>query len=216
MQQGVAKAAICRQRFGADGVKDMSILPMFWDTARGRNDLGTGPVCRSGPGGDEVMRGNAMKFMTARAALAVALSTGLAAGSVLLGAAPAIAKEKEAPKGGTYSKEFIAVAGPVQKLVQDAQAAKAKGTPDAQIKATLGGAAEAVAKAEAAAKTGQDKLAAGQFAVQLGGFLEDNAMRSRGIRNMIDSGLLEPDKIPTFNFYLGNFAYSAKDFQGAI
>jgi len=162
------------------------------------------------------MRGNAMKFMVARAALAVALSAGLAAGGVLLGAAPAVAKEKEAPKGGTYSKEFIAVAGPVQKILQDAQALKAKGTPEAQIKASLAGAADPLAKVEAAAKTGQDKLAAGQFAVQIGGFLEDNAMRSRGIKNMIDSGLLEPDKIPLFNFYLGNFAYSAKDFQGAI
>ena len=162
------------------------------------------------------MRGNAMKFMVARATLAVALSTGLAAGGALLGAAPAVAKEKEAPKGGTYSKEFIAVAGPVQKILQDAQALKAKGTPEAQIKASLAGAADPLAKVEAAAKTGQDKLAAGQFAVQIGGFLEDNAMRSRGIKNMIDSGLLEPDKIPLFNFYLGNFAYSAQAFQRAI
>ncbi|OYU37260.1 hypothetical protein [Novosphingobium sp. PASSN1] len=161
------------------------------------------------------MRGNAMKFVAARAALAVALSTGLAGGA-LLGAAPAFAaKEKEAPKA-TYSKEFIAVAGPVQKLVQDAQAAKAKGTPDAQIKASLGDANAVLAKAEAAVKTGQDRLAAGQFAVQIGGFLEDTAMRSRGIKNMIDSGMLEPEKVPTFNFYLGNFAYAAKDYQGAI
>lgn len=162
------------------------------------------------------MRGNAMKFVAARAALAVALSTGLAAGGALLGAAPAIAKEKEAAKPGTYSKEFIAVAGPVQKLIQDAQAAKAKGTPDAQIKATLGDAAAKLATAEAAIKNGTDRLAAGQFAVQLGGYLEDTPMRSRGVKNMIDSGLLEPEKVPTFNFYLGNFAYASKDYQGAI
>lgn len=165
------------------------------------------------------MRGNAMKFVAGsaigRAALAVALSAGLASGGILLGAAPAFAKEKEAPKA-TYSKEFIATAGPVQKFVQDAQAAKAKGTPDAQIKASLGDAAAKLAIAEAAVKTGQDRLAAGQFAVQLGGFLEDTPMRARGIKNMIDSGMLEADKIPTFNFYLGNFAYAAKDYQGAI
>ena len=35
------------------------------------------------------MRGNAMKFVAARAALAVALSTGLAAGGALLGAVDA-------------------------------------------------------------------------------------------------------------------------------
>ena len=73
-----------------------------------------------------------------------------------------------------------------------------------------------LATAEAAASTGQDKLAAGQFAVQIGGILEDNTIRSRGIRNMLDSGLLEPAKVPLFNFYLGNFAYAAKDWPTAI
>ncbi len=162
------------------------------------------------------MRGNAMKLVVARAALAVALSTSLAAGGVLLGAAPAAAKEKEAPKGGAYSKEFVAAAGPIQKIIQDLQAAKAKGTPDAQIKATLGDAATKLAAAEAVAKTGQDKLAIGNWAVLLGGVLEDTSMRSRGIKNMIDSGLVEPEKVPTFNFYLGNFAYASKDYQGAL
>jgi len=41
-------------------------------------------------------------------------------------------------------------------------------------------------------------------------------MRARGVKSMIESGMLEPEKIPTFNFYLGNFAYAAKDYQGAI
>ena len=163
------------------------------------------------------MRGTAMKFAkmgAARAAMAVALATGVAAGGIVLGAAPAAAKEKEAPKA-TYSKEFVAVAGPIQKIITDAQAAKAKGTSDADIKASLGDAAAKLATAEAAVKTGQDKLAAGQFAVQLGGFLDDNTIRARGIRNMLDSGMLEPAKVPLFNFYLGNFAYAAKDWSTA-
>ena len=161
------------------------------------------------------MRGTAMKLGAARAAMAVALATGVAAGAVVLGAAPAAAKEKEAPKAA-YSKEFVAVAGPVQKIIADAQAAKAKGTSDADVKATLGTAVGLLATAEGAVKTSQDKLAAGQFAVQLGGFLDDNTMRSRGIRNMLDSGMLEAAKVPLFNFYLGNFAYGAKDYPGAV
>ena len=163
------------------------------------------------------MQGSAMKFAkfgTARAAMAVALATGLGAGGFVLGAAPAIAKEKEAPKA-SYSKAFVAVAGPVQKLIVDAQAAQAKGTPAAEIKASLANAATLLATAEAAASTGQDKLAVGQFAVQIGGIIEDNTVRSRGIRNMLDSGMLEPAKVPLFNFYLGNFAYAAKDWQTA-
>ena len=163
------------------------------------------------------MRGIAMNFAkmgAARAAMAVALATGVAAGGIVLGAAPAAAKEKEAPKAA-YSKEFVAVAGPVQKLVTDAQAAQAKGTSAADIKATLGNAATLLATAEAAAKTSQDKLAAGQFAVQIGGYLDDNTIRARGIRNMLESGMLEPAKVPLFNFYLGNFAYAAKDWPTA-
>lgn len=163
------------------------------------------------------MRVNAMKFAkmgAARAAMAAALATGVAAGGILLGAAPVAAKEKEAPKA-TYSKEFVAAAAPIQKLITDAQAAQGKGTAAADIKATLGGAPALLAAAEAAAKTSQDKLAAGQFAVQLGGFLEDNTIRSRGIRAMLESGMLEPAKVPLFNFYLGNFAYAAKDWPTA-
>jgi tetratricopeptide (TPR) repeat protein len=163
------------------------------------------------------MRGTGLKFAkmgAARAAMAVALSTGLAAGGLVLGAAPAFAKEKEAPKAA-YSKEFVAVAGPVQKLIEAAVAAQAKGTPAADLKASLSGAPATLATAEAAASTGQDKLAVGQWAVQIGGWLEDNTIRSRGIRNMLASGQLEAAKVPLFNFYLGNFAYAAKDWPTA-
>jgi tetratricopeptide (TPR) repeat protein len=157
---------------------------------------------------------NFAKMGAARAALAVALVTGVAAGGIVLGAAPAAAKEKEAPKA-TYSKEFAAVAGPFQKIIADAQAAKAKGTPAADIKATLGEAPAKLSAVEASVKTGQDRLLAGQFALQLGGFLEDTKLQSHGIRNMLDSGMVEPDKVALFNFYIGNFAYAAKDWPTA-
>jgi hypothetical protein len=51
MQQGVAKAAIWRQRFGTDGVRMKSILPMFWDTARAITI--NGPVRSVGVGQEE-------------------------------------------------------------------------------------------------------------------------------------------------------------------
>lgn len=168
------------------------------------------------------MRVREMKFAktgAARAAMAVALATGplaiLAAGGAVLGAAPAFAKEKEAPKA-SYSKEFVAAAAPLQKIMTDTQAALAKGTPAADVKATLGGAPALLAAGEAAAKTSQDRLVIGQWGVQLGGWIDDNAMRQRGIRNMLDSGMLEPAKVPLFNFYLGNFAYAEKNWPVAI
>lgn len=150
---------------------------------------------------------------SARAALAFALLGGVVA--VTVAPAAAFAKEKEAPKP-SYSKEFVAAAGPIQKTLTTAGAAKAKGISDADLKATLGSAAAELATAEAVVKTSQDRLAAGQFAVQLGGWLEDNKMRKRGIKNMLDSGLLEPGKVPLFNFYLGNFSYAEADWPGAV
>ncbi len=150
---------------------------------------------------------------SARAAFAFAL-LGTVAGIVVAPVA-VIAKEKEAPKP-SYSKEFVAAAGPIQKTLTTAGAAKAKGTTDAEIKTMLAGAPAELEKTEAAVKTSQDRLAAGQFAVQLGGWIEDSKMRKRGIKNMIDSGLLEADKIPLFNFYLGNFSYAENDWPGAV
>ena len=150
---------------------------------------------------------------SANAALALALVAGSA--SLALAPAAAVAKEKEAPKAA-YSKEFVAATGPIQKSIAAATAAKAKGTSDADLKASLGGASAELAASEAAVKTPQDRLAAGQFAVQLGGWIDDTPMRKRGIKNMLDSGLLEPGKVPLFNFYLGNFSYGEGDWPGAV
>ena len=149
----------------------------------------------------------------ANAAFAFALIAGTA--SLALAPAAAAAKEKEAPKA-SYSKEFVAATGPIQKTIAAASAAKSKGTTDAALKATLGGATAELAASEAAIKTSQDRLAAGQFAVQLGGWIDDTPMRKRGIKNMLDSGLLEPAKVPLFNFYLGNFSYAEGDWAGAV
>jgi hypothetical protein len=71
--------------------------------------------------------GKFAKGGAARMALATALATGLVAGGATLGATAAVAKEKEAAKAGAFSKEFVAVAGPLQKALGDAAAAKAKG-----------------------------------------------------------------------------------------
>ena len=149
----------------------------------------------------------------AQAALAFALLGGVA--GITVAPAAALAKEKEAPKP-SYSKEFVAAAGPIQKTLTTAGAAKAKGITDANLRATLGNAAAELAAAEAVVKTSQDRIAAGQFAMQLGGWLEDSKMRKRGIKNMLDSGLLEADKVPLSNFYLGYFSYAENDWPGAV
>lgn len=151
----------------------------------------------------------------ARMALATALATGLVAGGVTLGATAATAKEKEAAKAGSFSKEFITAAGPLQKVLNDATAAKAKGVSEADLKTQLAGAPEQLAAAEAAIKNPTDRMTAGQFAVNLGGMLGDVGMRERGIKNMLDSGLVPADKVTEYQFYLGNFAYTQKDWPVA-
>jgi len=72
-----------------------------------------------------------------------------------------------------------------------------------------------MAAAEAAIMNADDRLVAGQFAINLGGYVGDVAMRQRGAKNMIDSGKLEAAKVPEFQYYLGSFAYANKDYATA-
>ena len=155
--------------------------------------------------------------------LSAALAAGVALGALGMAAPAAAADKKPAaakPAKGGYSKEFVAVAGPLQAKVAALQAAQDKinaKTPGAQAEfdAAVAGAAQMEAAAEAAVVNGEDKLAAGQLAVNLGAFIKDIPMRQRGAKLILDSGKLDPAKVPDFQFYLGNFAYANKDFGTA-
>lgn len=158
-----------------------------------------------------------MRFLSMgkyRGVLSAALLTGVALGAV---ATPAVAAEKKAAASkNAYSKGFIAVAAPVQAKIAALEAAKAKGAAgQAEFDAAAAGAAQMEAAAEAAVANGDDKLAAGQFAVNLGALLNDVPMRQRGARLILDSGKLDPAKVSDFQFYLGNFAYANKDYATA-
>lgn len=150
-----------------------------------------------------------------RGALAIALAAGLAVSGFGLSAVPAEAKAK-----GGNSKEFIAAAGPLQKKLQELAALKEKGDAgDAAAKAQVAAQAKALVpeadKALAAATTDQDKMIGGQYAVTLGGMADDLALRKRGVQAMLASNQLKPEQIPTFQFYLGNFAYATGDYTTA-
>jgi hypothetical protein len=134
------------------------------------------------------------------------LVSSLALGAALaLGTVPSVAfaaKEKpaEAPKM-TLSKEFRAAAGPAQ----------------AAIKANPAGAETAVAAAETAASTPDDKFVAAQIRLQLGGALKNQAMQQKAVMAMLGSGsALGNPELPRLNFYAGQFAYAANDFPAAI
>ena len=164
-----------------------------------------------------MMRGSLVKLGSkfGGAASAIALTAAVAVGGVALCVPAASAKEEKAKPGG-YSKEFVAAAAPIQKTLNDAQALKAKGAADADIKAAVASAPAQLAAAEAVIKTPQDRMTAGQWGVSLGGMINDIPMRQRGIKNMLDSGLVPAANVTEYQFFLGNFAYSNKDFPAAI
>ncbi|MCX7283695.1 MAG: hypothetical protein NTX28_06570 [Novosphingobium sp.] len=151
--------------------------------------------------------------MIGKTALAIALS----AGALTIGTTAAFAKEKEAKaEKPSYSKEFVAAAGPMQKTITAYEEAKKKGADAAAQKALLANAPAELAAAEAAAKTPLDRMAVGGWAVSVGGALDDIAMRQRGIQNMLDSGQVPAANVTEYQFYLGNFAYSNKDYPTAV
>ncbi|WP_126172769.1 tetratricopeptide repeat protein [Altericroceibacterium xinjiangense] len=132
-----------------------------------------------------------------RFAMAVALASGtmLAAGGI---AAPASAQQAKAD----YSKNFVKVYKPVADAVNaeggDYNAARA------QIPAVL-----------AAASTPDDRFAAGQLIVSLGGKLKDKALQLQGLQTMVASGKAPPEQLGQYNFFIGNLAFEAKDYPTA-
>ena len=141
--------------------------------------------------------------LLSNAALSVALALGVA-GAAATVATPAVAKEA-APQ---FSNGFRALAAPLQKELADLSK-KAGDTAAADA---------AKAKLEAAfaaAQTPDDKLVAGQFAIQLGSILKDNAIQRRGLEAALASGKLAPADVGKFQFYLGNAAFGTKDYATA-
>ncbi|OCC24509.1 hypothetical protein MB02_03190 [Croceicoccus estronivorus] len=147
-------------------------------------------------------------------ALAVAMAACLTVTGYGLTAAPAMAAKA---KKANYSKEFVAAAGPVQEEIAKLEKLKAGGANQAQLDSAVAAAVPMADAAVAAVAEGNDddKMAAGNFLLSLGTINEDNELRKRGVKMMIESGRLDAEKLPAFQFYLGNFAYATKDYATA-
>ena len=154
-----------------------------------------------------------------RKLVSTALAASFALGALGVAATPAYAQKKEKaakPTKAVMSKEFVAIAAPLQDKVDAIKLAKDKGPAGAAEFATAtAGAAAMMQAVEAAAVSPDERLGAGQLAVNLGGYLDDVPMRQRGVKLMLESGRLDAAKVSEFQFYLGNFAYSNKDFATA-
>ncbi|MEP7221187.1 MAG: hypothetical protein ABI673_00825 [Novosphingobium sp.] len=177
---------------------------------------------------------------------ALALALACATGSALVATPAMAAKKEAAPPKASYSKPFIAAVIPAQKAIEAAgkrpdvaaasQAGKAaidaynaattsagrKTAEDQRLAAiaTLSGLLTEEKRlldaALAAITVPDDKLFAGQLAINLGTTAQDETMQRRGVQLMIDSGKLAPAELPKMYFYLGQFSASTKDYTSAI
>src|SRR3546814_3284084 len=110
-----------------------------------------------------------MRFVSSMA-LGLMLAVG---GAAVVGIAPACAAKKEKAPGQDFSNACREVAANLQKSVQskDFEAAKTQ-----------------LAAAESAASTPDDKFLLGQFRLQIGLGLKDEAMQRAGVEGMLASG----------------------------
>lgn len=154
------------------------------------------------------MRGSFASFGRSTVAAAA-----LALGALVI-ASPVMAKEKEAPKV-TNSAEFSKVAGPFQKTFGDVQAKKGK-VSDADFKTAAAVLVPELAKLEPNVKSPLDRLIYGDWQRQIGSWADDNTLLAKGLQNMLDSGQLQPNLVPTVSAMLGQIAYLAKDYPTAI
>lgn len=141
-----------------------------------------------------------MRFLS-HFSMAVALATvGTLAMTALPQDAHAAKKKKEKESGPQVSKE-------IRPKVVEIQAGMASETPEV--------AKPLVESLLAETTTPDDRFIAGQLAIQLGGTLKDTQLQEKGLIASLDSGLTDPERLPSFNFFAGNFAYSAERWADA-
>ncbi len=137
-------------------------------------------------------------FHLAASRLALGLVLGL--GGLAAVATPALAAKKEEAPKANYSKPFQAAAQAAQK----ANTAKDWPALIAALPAT-----------DAAASTPSDKYLAANFRLNAGIGTNDKAMQRQGIEAMLTSGGAPAAEVPKFEFFAGQFALDAKDYDPA-
>ncbi|WP_226019275.1 hypothetical protein [Novosphingobium sp. FKTRR1] len=166
------------------------------------------------------MRASFGKFGKSGAA-ALAMATAIAGASVIalgLSATPAFAKDKEkdkAPAKVTASPEFVKVAAPFQKQLQDVEAKKGKVSAE-ELKAAALPLVPQLAAMEPSVKNVADKVTWGQWQQIVGGYVDDKPLVLKGLQAMFDSGQLPPETSTTVAFFIGYTAYQLKDYPTTI
>lgn len=134
-------------------------------------------------------------------ALAVALVSGGAFGTLALEAPAHAQKDDEKQAKADYSKGFIEVYQPLGKRLE---AQEDPAALKAEIPALL-----------AAAQTPDDKLVAGQAIYTIGARSEDTALQRQGVEMMLESGKVSGADQGRMAFAAGQLAYQAEDWAAA-
>ncbi|MBO0750324.1 MAG: hypothetical protein J2O44_07855, partial [Porphyrobacter sp.] len=144
--------------------------------------------------------GVSRKGFAARAALAVALASGIALGGAAL-STPAFAKDKEAKPEGN-SKAFVDAYTPFQTIINNPAG-------------DFASARAMVPTIQASIQNATDKDVFGKALIALGDKLKDDGLEKQGIQLALDSGKATPAQAGIFHFFLGKFDYDAKNYVEA-
>ena len=138
-------------------------------------------------------RSKSIRGTVAGFALAIALAGGVAMGSTAVTSDAAHAQN---------SNGFAEAYQPVAEMV-NAEPANYEGARDA------------IPTVVAAIENENDRQVAGNLILNIGNNLSDPALQRRGLQMMLDSGLVAPEQVGQFNWFVGSLAYQAEDWVAA-
>lgn len=138
-------------------------------------------------------RSKSIRGTVAGFALAIALAGGVAMGSTAFTPESAQAQNSEG---------FAEAYAPVAEMVQ----------PET---ANFEGARAAIPTVVAAIENENDRQVAGNLILNIGNNLSDPALQRQGLQMMLDSGLVAPEQVGQFNWFVGSLAYQAEDWAAA-
>ena len=134
----------------------------------------------------------ARRLMSSAGAMALALAGGVLASAGL----PAAAQAQE------YSREFVAAFTPIQTITQS-------GGTDFSAARPL------IAPMLATVESADERFQAGNILLIVGQNQRDVPMQRQGIEMMLASGKVPVEAQGQYNYYIGNFAMQARDFEAS-
>lgn len=138
-------------------------------------------------------RNKSIRGTVAGFALAIALAGGVSLGSTAVTSDVAHAQN---------SSGFVEAYQPVAEMVNAEPA-------------NYEGARAAIPTVVAAIENENDRNVAGNLILNIGNNLSDPALQRRGLQMMLDSGLVAPEQVGQFNWFVGSLAYQAEDWAAA-